>query len=399
MHDDRVERSERRDRPRRHDALPGHQTPGPQVGRCACCAMVSWCSSATGAAGRSRATGSPWTGAARASRLRRRARRRAAHHDPELCADTRSSPTTVTLPLVVALVARRRLHALAQRLSSCLAPPAQVWFSVTKTAAADYTPAPGKPVFILVIGNDGRPGETSTRGDAIHLIGGEPGRCARRRSSTSHATPGCRFPGHGSDKVNASHVVRRRGTPGRDARQRGRGPGAVRDRREFGGFIGMVDDMGGLQVNVPEAMERPRTPVRNFRPGRRSMSGAHGAGVRPQPPPVPDRRPQAAPRTRATSSPGTGPAPGARTPGPVGTLKLLANLGRHTQLVGHRPRRPLRRSAGWACRSIRRTSATSSCRSAPGSGTRLSTSVRRCRSRCSPTLPTTGSSRATSSPA
>ena len=34
-----------------------------------------------------------------------------------------------------------------------------IWFSVTKTAAADYTPAPGAPVFILGIGNDGRPGE------------------------------------------------------------------------------------------------------------------------------------------------------------------------------------------------------------------------------------------------
>ena len=48
------------------------------------------------------------------------------------------------------------------------------WFTITKTANADYTPAPDKPVFILIIGNDGRTGQTVTRGDAIHLIGVNP---------------------------------------------------------------------------------------------------------------------------------------------------------------------------------------------------------------------------------
>ena len=50
------------------------------------------------------------------------------------------------------------------------------WFTVTKTANADYTPSPGAPVFLLVVGNDGRTGDTVTRGDAIHH---RPlGRCA-----------------------------------------------------------------------------------------------------------------------------------------------------------------------------------------------------------------------------
>ena len=75
-----------------------------------------------------------------------------------------------------------------------------VWFEVTKTANADYTVAPDKPVFILALGNDGRPGDTSTRGDAIHLIGVNPVLAAgddprlpsRHRSADSRVTASTR---------------------------------------------------------------------------------------------------------------------------------------------------------------------------------------------------------------
>ena len=73
--------------------------------------------------------------------------------------------TLVAIPLVLTL-------SLATLVSLWLAgvqiPGASAarWFTITKTANADYTPSPDKPVFILVIGNDGRTGQTVTRDGA-----------------------------------------------------------------------------------------------------------------------------------------------------------------------------------------------------------------------------------------
>src|SRR4029079_13892841 len=80
----------------------------------------------------------------------------------------------ITIPLAIAItiatVFALWLHGVRLPYAS-----GSTWFTVTKTAAPDYTPARGAPVFILGIGNDGRPGEGGgTRGDAIHLIGVHP---------------------------------------------------------------------------------------------------------------------------------------------------------------------------------------------------------------------------------
>lgn len=206
-----------------------------------------------------------------------------------------------------------------------------VWFSVTKTAAADYTPAPGQPVFILALGNDGRPGETSTRGDAIHLIGVNP----VLRKATILDFPrdtGLPIPGHGTDKVNASHVY---GGAALQAETLGNAVGVkvpYAIDTNFDGFIGMVNDMGGLQVNVPEPMSDHFSGA-NFQPGPQKLSGAQAlayARNRHQFPTGDLRRSenqgylitQALAQLRAENT------------GPVGTLKLLANVGRHTQLEG-----------------------------------------------------------------
>ncbi len=70
---------------------------------------------------------------------------------------------------------------------------AQRWFTLTKTAVADYTPTTNEPIFILAIGNDGRTGDTVTRGDAIHLIGINPG-LHQGTMLDFPATRGWRFP-------------------------------------------------------------------------------------------------------------------------------------------------------------------------------------------------------------
>jgi LCP family protein required for cell wall assembly len=205
------------------------------------------------------------------------------------------------------------------------------WFTVTKTAAADYTPAPGEPVFLLVIGNDGRPGDTVTRGDAIHLIGVNPALGAATIIDIPRDT-GMEIPGHGLDKVNASHTI---GGPRLEADTIGAAFGLtipyVVDT-DFEGFIGMVDDMGGLTVDVPYRMQDSFSGA-DFQPGVQRLDGHQAlayARNRHQFPNADLTRTQnqgylvlqALAQLRAANI------------GPLETLTLLANLGRHTQLDG-----------------------------------------------------------------
>jgi LCP family protein required for cell wall assembly len=206
-----------------------------------------------------------------------------------------------------------------------------VWFKVTKTASADYSSTPDRPVFILAIGNDGRPGDTSTRGDAIHLIGVNPA----QRKATMLDFPrdlGLPIPGHGMDKVNISHVY---GGPRLEAQTIGNAVGVqipYAIDTNFPGFISMVDDMGGLTVNVPERMHDPNSGA-NFEAGPNHFDGHQAlsfARNRHQFPTGDLKRSenqgyliiQALAQLRADNT------------GPIGTLKLLANLGRHAELVG-----------------------------------------------------------------
>lgn len=238
--------------------------------------------------------------------------------------------TLLALPLVVAL-AFAGITAAWLAGWSVPGASAAVWFDVTKTAAADYTPRPGEPVFILAIGNDGRPGDTVTRGDAIHLIGVNP--------ATGQATildfprdTGMQIPGHGMDKVNAAHAE---GGPRLQAETIGNAVGVSIPyvmSVDFPGFIAMVDEMGGLDVNVPVEMH-DRDSGANFAAGPQRLDG-HGALAfsrnRHQWPTGDLQRSQnqgylivqALAHLRAQNT------------GPVRTLKLLANLGRHAQLDG-----------------------------------------------------------------
>ena len=154
--------------------------------------------------------------------------------------------------------------------SGCPYASGAVWFSVTKTAAADYTPAPDKPVFILALGNDGRPGETSTRGDAIHLIGVNPALHKATILDFPRDT-GLPIPGHGVDKVNASHVVRRRRARRRETLGNAVGvqvPYAI--DTNFDGFIGDGQRHGRAPGERPRGHERRTTPARTSSPVRSS---------------------------------------------------------------------------------------------------------------------------------
>jgi LCP family protein required for cell wall assembly len=239
--------------------------------------------------------------------------------------------TAVAVPLIIALALTGGFMLWLNGAKLPFASGA-MWFSIEKTATADYTPAPGAPVFLLAVGNDGRPGEAGgTRGDAIHVIGINP----TLRKATILDFPrdtGLPIPGHGTDKVNAAHVY---GGAALQAQTLGNAIGVTIPYAidtNFGGFVDMINDMGGLQVNVTEAMDDDGSGA-HIPAGPIKMSGETAlafARNRHQFPTGDLKRSenqayliiQALGQLRAQNT------------GPVGTLKLLANLGRHTQLSG-----------------------------------------------------------------
>ena len=77
------------------------------------------------------------------------------------------------------------------------------WMTVTRTGGSDATPAPGAPVYVLVVGSDARLGETVARGDAIHVIGVDPA-SGRATMLDIPRDTGAAIPGHGTDKINAA---------------------------------------------------------------------------------------------------------------------------------------------------------------------------------------------------
>lgn len=205
------------------------------------------------------------------------------------------------------------------------------WFTLTKTANADYTPIPTGPVFLLAIGNDGRTGDTVTRGDAIHLIGVNPALHQATILDFPRDT-GMNIPGHGVDKVNASHAF---GGPRLQADTIGATVGItipyVIDT-DFDGFIGMIDDLGGLTVNVPFRMQDKFSGA-DFQPGPQKLDGHQALAYA--------RNRHQFPNSDLTRTENQGylilqalTQFRAENAGPIRTLTLLADLGRHTKLDG-----------------------------------------------------------------
>lgn len=233
---------------------------------------------------------------------------------------------------VVALALGACLLAGAAWQHGLLAPAgAARWFTLTPTATAEGTARPPAPVFLLVIGSDERAGVGGARGDALHLIGVNPGAGQATILNIPRDTAAA-IPGYRTDRINAANAL---GGPRLSARTVGALVGvdvAYAIETNFDGFIGMVDELGGLVVDVPERMY-DRYSGAHFDPGPQRLDG-HGALAyarnRHQFPTGDLRRTEnqgylilsALAQLRAEHS------------GPLRTLALLGTLARHTRLEG-----------------------------------------------------------------
>jgi polyisoprenyl-teichoic acid--peptidoglycan teichoic acid transferase len=127
-------------------------------------------------------------------------------------------------------------------------------FLQIEAAHATHVPAldGSEPIFLLVIGSDARPGEdvARTRADSIHLVGVNPA----KGKATIVGFPRDSYvpiPGFGTNKINAAMV---NGGPPLVVQTVEELTGVTIDYWAltwFEGFEAMVNDVGGLSMNVP----------------------------------------------------------------------------------------------------------------------------------------------------
>jgi polyisoprenyl-teichoic acid--peptidoglycan teichoic acid transferase len=124
---------------------------------------------------------------------------------------------------------------------------------IVKVESGRFIPEPGKPVFVLVMGQDARPGQAQSRGDALHVIGIN----AEAHRATILNIPRdtwTNIPGRGVDKINAANFY---GGPLLQARAVSALVGvdiSIVITTGFDGFADMIDELGGINVDVPFAM-------------------------------------------------------------------------------------------------------------------------------------------------
>ena len=200
------------------------------------------------------------------------------------------------------------------------------YMQIQKLAAADAAGAPNNTFFIALVGNDFRPGVGGARGDALHLVGVNPATHIATMLNVPRDT--CWKGG----KINRAHA-----SDGPRGMANALGdiagvPVSYVMSVDFAGFEGIVDGMGGVQLNVPMPMDDEDSGA-VFAPGVQRLSGRQALAF--------SRNRHDLPTGDIQRSDNQGQLILAalsqlqiEARGPVGEFKAAALAGRHAQLDG-----------------------------------------------------------------
>ena len=174
----------------------------------------------------------------------------------------------------------RRLLAAAIGVLLSVSPLAAGWSWLNAGAAvlelhqvqrAEFRWRPGQPVFMLVLGTDGRPGLAGVRADAIHVIGVNPD-SGQATILNIPRDSWVDIPGHGFGRVNEAFQYGGAQLQAQTVSRMINGPIHYIAVTDFDGLQRMVDELGGVPVDVPMAMADPASGA-FFEQGRVHMNG------------------------------------------------------------------------------------------------------------------------------
>jgi LCP family protein required for cell wall assembly len=144
-------------------------------------------------------------------------------------------------------------------------------FRISKTASGSNEWVPGQPLFILLLGSDTRPGAGCGCSDAIHVVGVPAGGGQAAMINIPRDTR-IDVPGKGLSKLTEAMAT---GGPQLTAQAISQWMGVPISYTiitSFDGLPAMVDELGGVTVNVPERMDDSFTNV-HLDPGPTPMDG------------------------------------------------------------------------------------------------------------------------------
>jgi LCP family protein required for cell wall assembly len=200
------------------------------------------------------------------------------------------------------------------------------YMQIQKLAGADAAGAPGGTFYIALVGTDFRPGVGGSRGDALHLVGVNPSTRVATMLNVPRDT--CWQRG----KINRAHAQ-----DGPRGMANALGdlvgvPVAYVVSVDFAGFEGLVDGMGGVQVNVPTEMNDDYSGAA-FVPGEQRLSGRQALAFSR------DRHDFQRGDIQRSENQGLLILSALRqlqteARGPIGEFKAAALIGRHAQVDG-----------------------------------------------------------------
>ncbi|MBP9115916.1 MAG: LCP family protein [Acidimicrobiia bacterium] len=126
--------------------------------------------------------------------------------------------------------------------------------------------------YLLVIGNDYRPGVEGKRADSLHLLGINPGEKKVSMINFPRDT-NVAIPGHGTNKINAANAFGGSELTAQTIEQLTGVSISYTLEADFAGFTSLIDSLGGLEVTVDKEMHDKNSGT-DFSPGTIRMGGA-----------------------------------------------------------------------------------------------------------------------------